>query len=321
MQTKHLQLATWLNVPFDQLRKSLSLHGVNSRGWRLYLDIGDALFEPLSKRFTACNDHTKIKELTLAWLRLVQACEMDVPPPLALSESMVNWRLPSEGIAAIPPLFLRAAWKAALQAEYSKKSVPALVRDEITPLAQWFFSSGAYREITESQLKAGWQSLAQKYEIAMLNERANQHEWPPFLTKVECSGYRFMALASQAALEIEGREMSHCIASYGEHCREQMLRVWSVLEIKTGKRIATMTVEEDAPGVWRVDEIYGPANQLPSDRIVRAASAVALSMDDAYRRDSATRQEIDMHRFQLEITRRRAKAMRTMDQTAIELIH
>jgi len=33
--------------PFGDFKRILAEHGVNSRGWRLYLDYGDALFMPM----------------------------------------------------------------------------------------------------------------------------------------------------------------------------------------------------------------------------------------------------------------------------------
>jgi hypothetical protein len=49
MPACHTQLANWLDIPVEdagvdlgRIKKALAERGVNARGWRLFLDYGDA---------------------------------------------------------------------------------------------------------------------------------------------------------------------------------------------------------------------------------------------------------------------------------------
>lgn len=303
MHVCHDNLPGWFGVSPDHLKQALAARGVNSRGWRMYLDHGDALFAPLQSHWL--DRHTDANKAVFAsiWLRLLQSCEMDVPPPLALSESISRWSLPGQGFGHIPPLFLRAAWKATMAAEYSGHNIERFVADEIVPLAQWFFGRGIFTSMTVGQLKAGWTSLRNKFREALLTIHKGDQDWPPFLQRVEFSGYRFTALASDAALELEGQFMSHCIGDYGNRCRYNQFRAWSVREIKNNCHVASLTVIETHPGRWMIDNIKGPSNETVAPRIEQAAMGVVWALEDAYAHVRQIRDTMDSARSLARVTR------------------
>ncbi len=310
MSARCTKLAAWLELPdigssadLGILKKALAERGVNARGWRIYLDHGDVLFAPLEKHWL--DHHSAANKAVLAsiWLRLLQSCEMDVPPPLALSESISRWNLPGRGLGHIPPLFLRAAWKATMAAEYSGHNVERFVADEIVPLAQWFFGSGAFRSMTAGQLKAGWESLRDKFREALLTIHKDDQDWPPFLLKVDSSGYRFAALTSEAALELEGQVMAHCIGDYDDRCRNSQLRAWSIREIKSNLHVGSLTVTEARPGEWMIDIIKGPRNSTVDKRVEQAAMGVVWALEDAYAQVRQIRKAMDSARSQAKVSR------------------
>lgn len=296
MQTTHDHLPELFKVSFDALKKRLAAEGVNSRGWRLYLDHGDALFTPMSHLLDAHAPLRQRELMVVDWLKLLQACEMSVLPPFALSQSMSHWRLPGGNIAAIPPLFFRALWQAVQMAEYAGDNVATFIRDQVTPLAQWFFGQGVYKQLSDSQLKGGWKYLQEKFQQACHKNGLGSHDWAPFLTKIEFNGYRFVALASKAALEFEGKEMSHCIADYEDKFRNEMMRAWAVYEQKSGRHVATMAVMEPREGSWQIIGIHGPANACVADMVKRAAMAVVFSLEEAYNRVPSVRQAMQRAR-------------------------
>jgi hypothetical protein len=63
------------------LKAALLARGLNSRGWRLYLDYGDAIFEKLGKPWVAEDWLYTSGHNAVAFLCLLQGCEMDVLPP------------------------------------------------------------------------------------------------------------------------------------------------------------------------------------------------------------------------------------------------
>lgn len=288
----HRLLPFWCNprqaqdLPLELgvLKKQLAEQGVNNRGWRLYLDYGDAIFSPLGLPWI-CPDMPYIcAPNALAYLCLLQACEMDVLPPPDLVASMPLWGIPQDRLSAIPPLFFRAAWKASVANQYEQRESAAFIR-ELVMLCQWFFASGTYITADSTLLKAGWSALLRRHQAWQL-ERApaplpGVDEWNPFVRRVEWGQYRFEALTNSAQLKAEGEAMQHCVATYDEPCLADENRVFSVRHRKTGQRIATLSLfceVLDGQHHWSLEQLQGVKNAaleqtdlwIATDAVLRA---------------------------------------------------
>jgi hypothetical protein len=272
------------------LRKALSSRGVNSRGWRLYIANGDALFWPLREIMLDSSVCTNQGVFAATWLKILQACEMDVLPPVSLVASISRWGIPEQKIEHLPVLFLRAVWKACIAAEYAGAYVVEYVDSAVVPVAHWYFSTGQYTEPNVNLLKAGWESIECRYKestaIKQSQLQTSSMEWSFPLGGVEYSGLRFVPLGSVIALAEEGRAMRHCIGSYGDRCRKSSLRAFSIRNRKTGNREATVTVIHN-DGYWQIDAISGKENAKVDDRIVRATDGLLRSLDEATAEDAA----------------------------------
>ncbi len=77
-----------LDHDMGQLKKVMKAHGVNQRGWRLYIDYGDALFGPLISHMQGKTEEKKQALEAMYWLRLLQACEMDIPHRYSLRRQL-----------------------------------------------------------------------------------------------------------------------------------------------------------------------------------------------------------------------------------------
>ncbi|HID29073.1 MAG TPA: hypothetical protein EYP19_03615, partial [Desulfobacterales bacterium] len=243
-------------VDMGVLKKAMKARGVNQRGWRLYANYGDRLFMPVLKRATR-----NFAAQAIAWIRVLQACEMDVPPPLHLCKAVTSWPLSGATTADIPPLFLKAVWKAAVCKEYLEDEVQIFLQEEVAFVATWYFSQGGKELLSDAQLKAGWEAIWKIYEEDLRKPQNSQRaSWNSWVNRVEYDGYVFEALTSATALYLEGREMQHCIASYTHECRLGMHRVYAVTEKRTGARAATITVGLNTANVWEVDEVHGAKN-------------------------------------------------------------
>ena len=296
---RHTLLPHWLglcdvrceNPPVDlgALKQALIKRQLNSRGWRLYLDYGDALFECLGRPWVDPDWMFSSAGNAATFLCLLQACEMDVLPPPELVRSMAEWNIPQNRLSLVPPAFFRTAWKACVAATYAGQSLELFIADELQPLARWFFSSGQYHALDAGQLKAGWSALQRRYRESMPPPRhATQAEWPIPVWRVEFDGLRFVALASAAELQAEGTLMHHCIGSYDDNCRLSSLRAYAVSHLKSGQRMATLTAWfNPCSGFWELDDIKGPGNAEVALRIERASDALLRSLDDANARDPA----------------------------------
>jgi hypothetical protein len=273
------------------LKKALVARGVNGRGWRLYLDYGDAMFEALGRPWVDADAPFSSGPNAAVFLRLLAACEMDVLPPPLLVRSLRQWRIPGERLAELPPLFLRAAWKACVAADYSGDGsaghLQRFIADEVIPVAQWFFATLQHREPEANLLKAGWPALQreqQEWRLQQVLQREARSpapaQWPVFVPAVEWEGL------------VEGDAMNHCIGGYGERCRGGMLRAYSVREGKSGTRVATLTVEEMASGRWKIDAIKGNYNAPVTKRVEEAAAAVLRSLEEAHASFPSTRAQM-----------------------------
>ena len=85
----------------------------------------------------------------------------------------------------VPPLFVRAAWKAAVAAQYDEDGIDCFVETELKPLAQWFFISGSYRHIEPGLIKAGWDNLRRLPRESVLAEarKLGKDDWPPIVRR------------------------------------------------------------------------------------------------------------------------------------------
>jgi len=124
---------------FGDFKRILGEHGVNSRGWRLYLDYGDALFLPMGKTWFSSDKPYSSWRNAITYLKLLQACETDVLPPRQFLASMSSWSIPDNDLASVQPAFFRAAWKACVAAEYGESGLDGFIDSELVPMVQWFF--------------------------------------------------------------------------------------------------------------------------------------------------------------------------------------
>jgi hypothetical protein len=244
------------------LKTALSKRGVNSRGWRLYLDHGDAMFKPLRKNWLDKQNPARQGIAVCAWLCVLQACEMDVLPPHELVSSISEWMLPGGQLNAIPPLFLRAAWKATVLAQYADASAVDFVKNELIPLAQWFFQSGADKSTGHDRLKGGWEGLKRlrRESVPVEARKLSLDDWPPIIRRFESGPFVMLALSNESELVDEGKAMDHCVGTFGDTCRFQPLRIFSIQRKKGGIRVATLAIKEIKNGHWEVDQLKGPSN-------------------------------------------------------------
>jgi hypothetical protein len=277
------------------VKQQLGALGINSRGWRLYVDYGYAMFVPLGQRWCdlACEDVRGDNEV--AWLKILQACETDVLPPPQLVQSMAQWHIPGDQLDVVPPLFLRLVWKACVAAQYQADSLEDFIEEELKPLAQWFFVSRAYKTVDVHQLKAGWSCMLRlrREHVAELARVMGADDWPPVLRRYESGAFTMSALSYEQQLVEEGDAMEHCVGEYAERCRFEPLRIFSVRYKKTGQRVATLSLIETKPGVWDFDQLKGPKNAEVDLQVSREADGLRHVLNHVSRSDVRTRHFLD----------------------------
>ena len=283
------------SLDLGALKTDLSKRGVSSRGWRLYLDHGDAMFNPLRKNWLSKQALTRQASAAVDWLCVVQACEMDVLPPHELVASIGEWKLPGGQLNAIPPLFLRAAWKATVLAQYTDANATDFVRNEVIPLAQWFFQSGVYKSAGPDRLKAGWESLKRlrRESVIVEAQKLSQDDWPPIIRKFESGPFVMLALCNESELLAEGEAMDHCVGTFGDICRFQPLRIFSIQQKKNKRRVATLAIKEFKSGHWEVNQLQGPSNSDAGPGLWKEIDGLLQIVNAVSRRDAKLRNFLD----------------------------
>jgi hypothetical protein len=312
-ELKHKQLWTWLEeyVPEDKratrdfgvLKAVLQERGVNSRGWRLYLDYGDAIFENLGKPWVSADWVYTSRHNAIAFLRLLQGCEMDVLPPTALLRSMPSWLIPQNRICHIPTGFFRAAWKMCIVGEYTGTPIETIIESRIIPVCQWYFATKQHAKPDANLLKAGWAALEKRHIENLPVGKADDFEhagvspkkieWITPIQRAEVGMLRYIALSSPSALDEEGQEMNHCIGNYDQKCRSSSLRAFSVRDRKSDEPIATLTVFFSSQSrSWQFDQIHGPGNAKVNQRVVEASVDLLHFLDEVTRADVVLQREM-----------------------------
>lgn len=138
---QHRELAKWWGVAADAenglcaLKSAFDRRGLGRRAWRLYLDFGDALFDPLKPHWLSDEKPFSTPDRAARYLAFLQSLESDIPPPSALVRTVVDWKIPEQRLEQVPPRFFKAAWKRYSFAELSGDGKEALT-SEITPVAR-----------------------------------------------------------------------------------------------------------------------------------------------------------------------------------------
>lgn len=286
---RHGDLARWWGMSASRerdlgaLKEAFVRRGLGRRAWRLYLDYGDALFEPLKPVWLSDDKPFSTPERAARYLGLLQALESDVPPQAPFVQAMLAWHIPEQRIESIPPRFLKAAWKRYTLAELQGDALKVL-SDEITPVARWFINEANKLHDNGNLLKAGWASLLR----ACAEAHEEQEEevpigtaWFPIVRECAIGLYRIVAILNQKDLVEEATAMQHCIASYGQWFATELARPFSIRCCRSGVRLASMVVFQSDEGLWQIDQVRGYQNAVVAPALHEAASSVLRTIDDA----------------------------------------
>lgn len=286
----HSWLAYWLDAGGDHLprgdikalRAALAAHGVTAKGARLYLDYGDPLFAPLGPVWIQRHDCVRSRTSALAWLRLLQACEMDIAPPPAFARAIAGCCSPEAGLSSMPVAVFRAAWRGWSYASYRGQLGQDFVRDELHPVIQWALRRLKAGGLDPNQVRSGWTWLRKAWqEDCQLRALPSPlREWPAVCHDAIFKGVRMIPLTSETALEDEGKVMAHCIATYFlPSCLGKAAQVFSARDPRSLERLATVALRRDDHGPWEIDDVKAKANQDATPAVHAAAEALVETIN------------------------------------------
>jgi hypothetical protein len=137
---------------------------------------------------------------------------------------------------------------------------------------------------------ATWHSLCRRSDewhrglLISVDPEKDVH-WPALLPTFETGLYHAIELDSGYLLAEEGLEQRHCIGTYANACASGATRVFSIRQ--SGKRVATLELQRNHEGRWRMVQIRGKANSIIQDPgLLSAAAEIVQAYDLAASRRS-----------------------------------
>ncbi|NEX16997.1 MAG: hypothetical protein C1943_10300 [Halochromatium sp.] len=176
--------------------------------------------------------------------------------------------------------FARATYRysvyPALKAELAKRGQLAAVAEDppLAFFAAWFGQVGLRRL---AQMALQWRDAYRQFSLERLGlrgaEEAASLDWLPVVGGAadhSHGNYRVIELTSHQALELEGREQEHCVASYAVKCLTGDSALFSIRERATGKILSTFEVDLRRGRPLLVKH-YAQGNQTPEPALQAVA--------------------------------------------------
>lgn len=247
------------NADLAELKVRLAEFGINQRGWRMVTKFGDALLNPIAEDGRSAPPEAAFRNFC-AFIRLVQQCEMDIPPPPELVRVLFALLLPrGRSLADLPVGLFRAAWSRAVALQYQGNDLEGFIESSLPDVLRWHFESG-HESAPQTPREWRWyEDLAQHWTQRCAHELSFD-EWPALLkTPVESRGVMAVELLDVESLSDEGTAMNHCVGAYFPLCDDNEYRVFSLRKRATGERVATLGITLDERW-WVIDQVRGPNN-------------------------------------------------------------
>lgn len=241
------------------LKAAMNALGINQRGWRMITKFGDVLVRPFAGLYLQVPAESLFRTFC-AFVRLVQQCEMDVPPPPELAHGLAMLRFPDgRSLEDLPVSLFRAAWLHAVKEQYLGEDLEGFAEESLPDVVNWYFQSGQSADSAANRDWAWYDEQALDWTLRCSHE-LSLDRWPPLLTTpVESRGVMAIELLDHHTLSDEGAAMNHCVGAYFLRCDANEYRVFSLRKRTTGERVATLGITLDERW-WVIDQVRGPNN-------------------------------------------------------------
>lgn len=129
----------------------------------------------------------------------------------------------------------------------------------------WFSRYGLLRL---AQMARHWGEAHSQFSLQRLGAKQGDEtdanlRWPPFLDAgASHAGMRVVELTSYAALDLEGRRLEHCVASYAGKCLTADSAIFSIRD-ETGAPLSTFEVQVPDSAPPALLQHHGRANRPP----------------------------------------------------------
>ena len=136
-----------------------------------------------------------------------------------------------------------------------------------------------HREIKSTPTKQKWNRLLDQ-------QNSYYRAWPMALDTHQDGDYTIVPLSSEYDLFQESLQMDHCVISYGDDCALHNSRIFSIIETKENKRLATTELRKQG-GRWMPTQTRGRKNHPPHHNVLETVERLAQRYQEAKGQDAA----------------------------------
>lgn len=263
------------NAP-RRLKAMLRGMGLSRAGWRLLCRHGPRAYAAVSKGLKAA-DH--IARAAVATLNLIAACQRPGLPPvelMGLLAEIEDQNLTNELLVPMP--LLRAAWDAAraLPTRHARRGFAA---GAFARAVNWWRLHSDCPRVPAGCTWSWFEARTRAWEARERVRHAGEDAaWATLVPAFDHGGVRVVPLGSWVELWDEGLAMCHCTGSayYAASCIKGTLRIYSLRDARSGRRLATAACHRKPGDAWSQGQVSGFANRPVTRADVIAACAELL---------------------------------------------
>ena len=259
-----------------RLKAMLRGKGLSRAGWRLLCRHGSRAYATVTNGLGDC-DH--IARAAVATLNLIAGCQRPGLPPVDLMRMLaqIEDQNPTDELLVPMPL-LRAAWDAA-RALPTRHARRVFATGTFARAVKWWRLHTDCPRVPAGCPWAWFEERTQAWEARERVRRAvPEATWATLVPAFEHEGVRAVPLESWVDLWDEGLSMCHCTggANYAGPCALGTLRVYSLRDARSGRRLATASYQRKPGEAWQQGQISGFANREVTRADVLAAAGAVL---------------------------------------------
>lgn len=250
--------------PVMALKSAIRDEGLSEAAWRYLTRHGSRLFHVPWELDTQQSAFS----VAMSYLRMLDYANLPPPPPPTVARALLHGyndhrghrvRISSQFEKVIDPVGLRLGL---IEADKMRRQ-PGMAEftEEFMGVCWW--ASEEWLMADKNQSKAGWPWMVKQWrkteEERCLLASVKPQSFNARFDEFECGDWMVVPIRSSAELVRESLAMKNCLQRYMNDCEKGQVEIYSVREIKTGKRKACIGFKSEADRVYLLD-IKGFAN-------------------------------------------------------------
>lgn len=270
-------------LDWTYFRHTVAVEGLLPAKWRFLMhDPAKPVWQMYREGLIGSLEH--LCAFLTSWAKLHDGLPEGVRLPRALWEPLARTSVDLVRGHVLPPILWPLTPRATRQAidRYHRAAARGegadFVENEWGPVVRW---AANYAEANAGTPVNHWGTARRE---AAEDERRikarNEHvSWPVLVPELEDGDLYAIALANGLELAEEAIAMRHCADRYAKRCGDGELLIFSIRDIATDKRLASVAIEVGREGA-RLVEVARSLNRVPSKEEIAFAEKLAKAVSD-----------------------------------------